>query len=157
MGRPKQASIDLAYACVSASGCALQASHSGPRTSRQPPLRCPATAPQNAGAGSWPDPAHPGRAGGSTHLEPHARDPHAYGVCPHKNHGPCAFQNLGRGQHSESYSSPKCKAHSSRNRDNEFAIDGVSNLPATLGRFLAEHSQYPGFQYDVVQDDVRGG
>ena len=38
----------------------------------------------------------------------------------------------------------------------EFTVDGVSNLPAALGRFLAEHSQYPGFQYDVVQDEVRG-
>ena len=38
----------------------------------------------------------------------------------------------------------------------EFTVDGVSNLPAPLGRFLAERSQYPGFQYDVVQDEVRG-
>ena len=34
----------------------------------------------------------------------------------------------------------------------EFTVDGVSNLPVTLGRFLAERSQDPGFQYDVVQD-----
>ena len=38
----------------------------------------------------------------------------------------------------------------------EFTVDGVSNLPVTLGRFLAERSQDPGFQYDVVQDEVRG-
>jgi len=38
----------------------------------------------------------------------------------------------------------------------EFTVDGVSNLPAPLGWFLAERSQYPGFQYDVVQDEVRG-
>ena len=38
----------------------------------------------------------------------------------------------------------------------EFAVNGVSNLPAPLGRFLAERSQYPGFRYDVVQDEVRG-
>jgi|SoiMethySBSTD1v2_1073268.scaffolds.fasta_scaffold3113133_1 hypothetical protein len=38
----------------------------------------------------------------------------------------------------------------------EFTVDGVSNLPAPLGRFLAERSQYPGFKYDVVQDEVRG-
>ena len=38
----------------------------------------------------------------------------------------------------------------------EFTVDGVSNLPAPLGRFLAERSQDPGFQYDVVQDEVRG-
>ena len=38
----------------------------------------------------------------------------------------------------------------------EFTVDGVSNLPAPLSRFLAERSQYPGFRYDVVQDEVRG-
>ena len=38
----------------------------------------------------------------------------------------------------------------------EFTVDGVSNLPAPLGRFLAERSQDPGFRYDVVQDEVRG-
>ena len=38
----------------------------------------------------------------------------------------------------------------------EFTVDGVSNLPVPLGRFLAERSQDPGFQYDVVQDEVRG-
>jgi hypothetical protein len=38
----------------------------------------------------------------------------------------------------------------------EFSVDGISNLPAPLGRFLAERSQYPGFKYDVVQDEVRG-
>ena len=38
----------------------------------------------------------------------------------------------------------------------EFSVDGVSNLPPALGRFLAERSQYPGFKYDVVQDEVRG-
>lgn len=38
----------------------------------------------------------------------------------------------------------------------EFTVDGVSNLPAPLARFLAERSSQPGFRYDVVQDEVRG-
>lgn len=38
----------------------------------------------------------------------------------------------------------------------EFAVDGISNLPAPLARFLSERSQYPGFKYDVIQDEVRG-
>ena len=38
----------------------------------------------------------------------------------------------------------------------EFSVDGVTNLPATLSRFLAERSQYPGFKYEVIRDDVRG-
>jgi len=38
----------------------------------------------------------------------------------------------------------------------EFSVDGVTNLPAPLSRFLAERSQYPGFKYKVIQDDVRG-
>ena len=38
----------------------------------------------------------------------------------------------------------------------EMNIDGVSNLPATLARFLAERSQNPRFSYDVHQDSVRG-
>jgi hypothetical protein len=38
----------------------------------------------------------------------------------------------------------------------DFVVDGVSNLPPALARFLAERSQLPGFKYDVVQDEVRG-
>jgi hypothetical protein len=38
----------------------------------------------------------------------------------------------------------------------EFTVDGVSNLPPHLGRFLSERSQQPGFRYDVIQDEVRG-
>ena len=38
----------------------------------------------------------------------------------------------------------------------EFTVDGVSNLPAPLARFLAERMELPGFRYDVVQDEVRG-
>jgi hypothetical protein len=37
-----------------------------------------------------------------------------------------------------------------------FEIDGIDELPARLGRFLAERTQLEGFHYEVVQDDVRG-
>ncbi|RMH23257.1 MAG: hypothetical protein D6701_00445 [Gemmatimonadetes bacterium] len=36
------------------------------------------------------------------------------------------------------------------------SVEGVSNLPATLARFLAERSELPGFSYEVIQDEVRG-
>lgn len=35
-------------------------------------------------------------------------------------------------------------------------IEGIDNLPARLGRFLAERRQLPGFSYEVEQDEVRG-
>lgn len=35
-------------------------------------------------------------------------------------------------------------------------VDGVTNLPPHLQRFLAERAQLPGFSYEVVQDEVRG-
>jgi len=35
-------------------------------------------------------------------------------------------------------------------------VEGVSNLPAYLQRFLAERAGQPGFSYSVVQDPVRG-
>lgn len=38
----------------------------------------------------------------------------------------------------------------------ELNIEGVSNLPATLARFLAERTQNPRFSYEVHQDPVRG-
>ena len=38
----------------------------------------------------------------------------------------------------------------------DFSVDGISNLPAPLARFLAERSELPGFRYEVVQDEVRG-
>ena len=38
----------------------------------------------------------------------------------------------------------------------EFTVDGISNLPAPLARFLSERSQFPGFTYEVMQDEVRG-
>jgi hypothetical protein len=38
----------------------------------------------------------------------------------------------------------------------EVDVEGVSNLPAPLERFLAERSQNPRFSYDVHQDPVRG-
>ena len=38
----------------------------------------------------------------------------------------------------------------------EISVEGVPNLPAPLGRFLAERSQNPHFSYEVHQDPVRG-
>lgn len=38
----------------------------------------------------------------------------------------------------------------------EIAVEGVSNLPAPLARFLAERTQNPRFSYEVHQDPVRG-
>ena len=38
----------------------------------------------------------------------------------------------------------------------EISVEGVSNLPAPLSRFLAERSQNPNFSYEVHQDLVRG-
>jgi hypothetical protein len=38
----------------------------------------------------------------------------------------------------------------------EVSVEGVSNLPAPLARFLAERSQSEGFSYEVRQDPVRG-
>lgn len=37
-----------------------------------------------------------------------------------------------------------------------FHIDGISNLPSHIQRFLAERASTPGFKYDVVDDDIRG-
>jgi hypothetical protein len=38
----------------------------------------------------------------------------------------------------------------------EVSVEGVSNLPAPLARFLAERSQNERFSYEVRQDPVRG-
>jgi len=38
----------------------------------------------------------------------------------------------------------------------EVSVEGVSNLPAPLARFLAERSQNEQFSYEVRQDPVRG-
>lgn len=38
----------------------------------------------------------------------------------------------------------------------EISVEGVSNLPAPLARFLAERTQNPRFSYEVHQDSVRG-
>ena len=38
----------------------------------------------------------------------------------------------------------------------EISVEGVSNLPAPLARFLAERSRNPRFSYEVRQDSVRG-
>ena len=41
--------------------------------------------------------------------------------------------------------------------DHEHAeVEGVSNLPAPLARFLAERQELPGFTYEVIQDENRG-
>src|SRR5688572_11656315 len=40
--------------------------------------------------------------------------------------------------------------------DASFQVEGVSNMPAYLQRFLAERAQEPGFTYQVEQDAVRG-
>jgi hypothetical protein len=40
--------------------------------------------------------------------------------------------------------------------DATFHVEGVSNMPAYLQRFLAERAQEPGFSYEVEQDPVRG-
>lgn len=35
-------------------------------------------------------------------------------------------------------------------------VEGISNLPPSLARFLAERSEEWGFRYEVLQDPVRG-
>ncbi len=35
-------------------------------------------------------------------------------------------------------------------------VEGVSNLPAHLQRFLSERAESPGFSFEVIQDEVRG-
>lgn len=35
-------------------------------------------------------------------------------------------------------------------------VEGISNLPAYLQRFLGERAGQPGFDYEVHQDEVRG-
>lgn len=40
--------------------------------------------------------------------------------------------------------------------DASFQVEGISNMPAYLQRFLAERAQEPGFSYEVEQDPVRG-
>ena len=41
-------------------------------------------------------------------------------------------------------------------RETDFEVEGISNMPAYLERFLAERSSQPGFSYEVSQDEVRG-
>ncbi|MDA0311983.1 MAG: hypothetical protein O2992_07675 [Gemmatimonadetes bacterium] len=38
----------------------------------------------------------------------------------------------------------------------EFEIDGITNMPVYLQRYLAERTAAPGFSCEVVQDEVRG-
>ena len=40
--------------------------------------------------------------------------------------------------------------------DASFEVEGITNLPAYLQRFLAEHAGQPGFSYEVTEDPVRG-
>lgn len=35
-------------------------------------------------------------------------------------------------------------------------VEGISNLPAELTRFIAERAEFPGFSYEVLQDENRG-
>ena len=35
-------------------------------------------------------------------------------------------------------------------------VEGISNLPAALARFIAERAELPGFSYEVLQDENRG-
>ncbi|MBT8338220.1 MAG: hypothetical protein KJO11_16655 [Gemmatimonadetes bacterium] len=36
------------------------------------------------------------------------------------------------------------------------AVEGIDALPFSLARFLAERQDLPGFEYEVLQDEVRG-
>jgi hypothetical protein len=38
----------------------------------------------------------------------------------------------------------------------EVEVRGITNLPPSLSRFLAERAESSNFHYDVVQDEVRG-
>ncbi|NIP97588.1 MAG: hypothetical protein GWO24_30815 [Akkermansiaceae bacterium] len=38
----------------------------------------------------------------------------------------------------------------------EADVEGIDNLPPALARFLAERTENPGFQYEVIQDENRG-
>ena len=40
--------------------------------------------------------------------------------------------------------------------DTSFEVAGIANMPAYLQRFLAERAGQPGFEYDVLHDEVRG-
>ncbi|NNL30762.1 MAG: hypothetical protein HKO77_07050 [Gemmatimonadetes bacterium] len=40
--------------------------------------------------------------------------------------------------------------------DPDHEVEGISNLPVYLQRFLAERAGQPGFAYEVKQDPVRG-
>ena len=42
------------------------------------------------------------------------------------------------------------------NTEGEFVVDGITNLPPPLARFLAERIEMPGFQYEIIQDPIRG-
>ena len=42
------------------------------------------------------------------------------------------------------------------NADTSYPVEGVSNMPAYIQRFLSERHGQPGFTYEVVQDVERG-
>lgn len=42
------------------------------------------------------------------------------------------------------------------NRPGRMTVEGITNLPAFLGRFLAERAEAPDFHYRVEQDEIRG-
>ena len=49
------------------------------------------------------------------------------------------------------------EAHQELEGDGEEAdVEGIDNLPGRLSRFLAERKDAEGFEYEVVQDSVRG-
>ena len=41
-------------------------------------------------------------------------------------------------------------------READIEIEGITNMPAYLRRFLADRSSQPGFSYEVSQDEERG-
>lgn len=43
-----------------------------------------------------------------------------------------------------------------KTEDASFEVEGITNLPVYLQRFLAEHAGQPGFSYQVTEDSVRG-
>ena len=40
--------------------------------------------------------------------------------------------------------------------DEDYGVEGIPNLPAPLGRFLAERSEMKGFEYEITEDEIRG-
>jgi len=53
-------------------------------------------------------------------------------------------------------SQSQVEAEIQQNADPSFDVEGVSNMPAYLQRFLSERENQPSFSYEVIQDEVRG-